>query len=304
MPYQNSRPAQPAQPAQEKRGANYTAQVANDGTELTAVNIKGAWYAQVDERVRIAHLAERGGFSMLEPAVYPLDIVLPSGERVQRWFYRAGLIYQGRTYYGTAEIDWNAPRSSPAEAENPLECAETSALGRALAAANVGVLPKGRASAEEVRKSERKSEARASAQPAQAAAPAQPAGARPVAQPARPAQPAPEETPVVGQRVAQAGWGVPAGLTQPAQPASAPQSSRPVKPEPGADGHYSMMLAFEHAKAAGIKGTAWGKLRGECGNDADSIIQAIEDILDLREPGDDGDITFSVDEELEPAGVN
>jgi len=289
---QGARPAQPAQPVKQgagqgggKKAPEYSVQVTNDGHKVLTVKVKGgAWYPMVDERIRLAH--ELGGLTFLEPAVYSLDTVGRGGVIIQRWFYRAGLIYQGRTYYGTAEIDWAVPVSeSAAEADNPLECAETSAIGRALSNANVGVLPKNRATWEEMLKAERKAEARASTPAAgQAAQPAEPVA------------------PLVAQHAAAAGWGAPVIRDEPAEPVEPAGVELPTRPEPGPDGHYSMMLAFEYAKAAGIKGGAWTSLRNECRSDADAIVATVEDILAQRLPGEEElDITFTVDEPAQPA---
>lgn len=110
------------------------------GRPVRTVRVRGGKeYVEVSERVRIAH--EEGGYTTLEPLVYNIG---------DRWFYRAGIIVDGETFYGTAEIKFGAPRGT-ADGDAPIECAETSAYGRAFAFAGIGILD-GIASADEVRR--------------------------------------------------------------------------------------------------------------------------------------------------------
>jgi hypothetical protein len=71
----------------------------------------------------------------------------------ERWFYRVALLVgEGRQFIGTAEIKFNAPPNS-ADGKSPIECAETSAVGRALGFAGFGVI-EGIASADEMQRGE------------------------------------------------------------------------------------------------------------------------------------------------------
>lgn len=95
-----------------------------------AVKIHGKEYATVAERVTAAHAA--GGFSILATEVLAL------GADTGRWYVRVQIQYGGKRYIGMSELPRNAKPGSP-EATAPLEVAETSALGRALAFAGFGV---------------------------------------------------------------------------------------------------------------------------------------------------------------------
>lgn len=108
------------------------------------VNIRGKAYVTVAGRVAAAH--EAGGFTMPEPPE-----LIHIGERT---FCRVliEVTWTTQRFYGTAEVKWNAPKGT-ADHDSPLECAETSALGRALGFAGFGSV-EGIASADEVRRNE------------------------------------------------------------------------------------------------------------------------------------------------------
>lgn len=117
------------------------------------VNIRGKAYVTVAGRVAAAH--EAGGFTMPEPPE-----LIHIGERT---FCRVliEVAASGQRFYGTAEVKWNAPKGT-ADHDSPLECAETSAVGRALGFAGFGSV-EGIASADEVRRNESLPPAAASA---------------------------------------------------------------------------------------------------------------------------------------------
>lgn len=117
-----------------------TQQQTSQGRAVRTVRVRGGKeYVEVAERVRLAH--EEGGYTELEPQVFNIG---------ERWFYRAGIVVDGQTFYGTAEIKFGA-KPGTADGDAPIECAETSAVGRAFAFAGIGILD-GIASADEVRR--------------------------------------------------------------------------------------------------------------------------------------------------------
>lgn len=101
------------------------------------VKIRGNDYITVAERVTAAH--EAGGFSMLE------SFPVLEGEHP---YWRTIILVGERQFIGTAQIKFDAKRGT-ADGDSPLECAETSALGRALGFAGFGVVD-GIASADEM----------------------------------------------------------------------------------------------------------------------------------------------------------
>lgn len=119
------------------------------------VRLNGKEYVTVSERVEAALSAETS-YQMVSAETFSL---------MERWFYRVTLLVGERQYIGTAEIKFNASASS-ADGKNPIECAETSAVGRALGFAGFGVVD-GIASADEMARSEPRQPQR----PAQATAP-------------------------------------------------------------------------------------------------------------------------------------
>ncbi len=103
------------------------------------VTIRGKQYVTVAERVAAAH--EAGGYAILSTEVLPLG----DGGRL---YVKVQLEYAQRRYIGMAEVKLGARAGTP-DGDNPLECAETSALGRALGFAGLGVVD-GIASADEL----------------------------------------------------------------------------------------------------------------------------------------------------------
>lgn len=102
-----------------------------NGAPVRVVNIRGKAYVDVAERVRLAH--SQGGFTMQSSEVFEL---------AGRAFCRVTILYRTERYIGTAEVKLNA-KPGTADHDAPLECAETSALGRALGFAGIGVLDGG-----------------------------------------------------------------------------------------------------------------------------------------------------------------
>lgn len=105
------------------------------------VKLNGKDYVTVAERVEAA-LASETSYSMANADTFNIG---------DRWFYRVVLQVGDKHYVGTAEIKFNAPSGS-ADHKNPIECAETSAVGRALGFAGFGVI-EGIASADEMQRS-------------------------------------------------------------------------------------------------------------------------------------------------------
>lgn len=103
----------------------------SNGQPVRTVTIKGRAYVDVAERVRLAH-AERGGFEMLDTEHFTIG-------DTGRWWVRVRIRQGEREYSGTAEIKLGA-KPGTADGDSPYECAETSALGRALGFAGIGVL--------------------------------------------------------------------------------------------------------------------------------------------------------------------
>ena len=91
--------------------------------------LHGKDYVEVQERVRIAHGSEHQ-FEQAETVHFSIG---------DRWFVRCVIKVDGKQFIGTAEIKFLAPKNTP-DGTNPFECAETSALGRALAFAGLGTV--------------------------------------------------------------------------------------------------------------------------------------------------------------------
>jgi len=105
---------------------------------IKTIDIKGKAYVTVAERVRLVH-SERESFEVLESIAV---------EVAGRWLWRAVIKVNEKQYIGTAEVKLNAAKNLP-DGTNPFECAETSAIGRALGFAGLGSV-ESIASAEEV----------------------------------------------------------------------------------------------------------------------------------------------------------
>jgi hypothetical protein len=86
-------------------------------------------YVEVAERVRIVHELKKE-FEVIESAPFQMG---------DRCIWRAVVKVDGKQYIGNAEAKLNAPKNTP-DGTNPFECAETSALGRALAFAGLGTV--------------------------------------------------------------------------------------------------------------------------------------------------------------------
>src|SRR6266849_5879947 len=102
------------------------------------IDIKGKPYTLIAERVRLAH-AERESFEMVSSG--PLQVG-------PMWVWQVVILVDGKKFIGTSEIKFDAPKNS-ADGTNPVACAETSAVGRALGMAGLGSV-ESIASAEEV----------------------------------------------------------------------------------------------------------------------------------------------------------
>lgn len=90
-------------------------------------------YVEVAERLRIVHAleqAEEKSFEMVESAPF---------EMAGRVLWKVVIKFNNRLFIGNAEAKMDAPKNSP-DGTNPFECAETSAMGRALAFAGLGTL--------------------------------------------------------------------------------------------------------------------------------------------------------------------
>jgi len=125
------------------------------------VNLRGKAYATVQERLAAAHgdTAQPAGIRSIETeivATAPLLIV------------RAIVTFEdGRRFTGLSEAKLDAAANS-ADGTNPVECGETSAVGRALAFAGYYGSDQGIAGAEEMRTADRARTARPGPPPAPA----------------------------------------------------------------------------------------------------------------------------------------
>jgi|GEM_PF-4621654 len=130
------------------------------GQKVATVKISGKDYVAVTERIRVIN--EIGDDYQ---AGYEI-----TGERwfemLGRWFVTVSIrTVQGQVFHGTSEVKFNAPEKS-ADGMAPAECAETSAVGRALGLAGIGVLDS-IASADEMQRSTENTTATASAETTQ-----------------------------------------------------------------------------------------------------------------------------------------
>lgn len=86
-------------------------------------------YVEVAERVRIVHELKKK-VEMVESTPFQV---------LDRWIWRVVIRVDDCPYIGNAEVKLNAQKNTP-DGTNPFECAETSALGRALAFAGLGTV--------------------------------------------------------------------------------------------------------------------------------------------------------------------
>lgn len=111
---------------------------------MKTINIKGKEYAPVVERVKEAHAQDKELSIETE--------VVEFGNRVS---VKAIVIFKGKKFTGHSQ----APYGKGMMGEVALEVAETSAVGRALGFANIGLID-GIASADEMRKAGVRTEAK------------------------------------------------------------------------------------------------------------------------------------------------
>lgn len=104
---------------------------------MKTINIRGREYVQVVERVKEAHNQDKD-------VSITTEIVDCGPSRVA---VKATVIFKGKTFTGHSQSEWGKGMMGGVA----LEVAETSAIGRALGFANIGLLD-GIASADEVRK--------------------------------------------------------------------------------------------------------------------------------------------------------
>lgn len=103
---------------------------------MKTINIKGKEYVQVVERVKEAHIQD--------PDVSITTEVVEFGDRVS---VKATVVFKGKTFTGHSQAEYGKGMMGGVA----LEVAETSAVGRALGFANIGLVD-GIASADEMRK--------------------------------------------------------------------------------------------------------------------------------------------------------
>lgn len=132
--------------------ANY--QVVNG---VKTLNMHGKNYVEVAERVTQVHEA-KAEFDILKSE--PMQVA-------DRWLWVSVIKINGHQYMGNAEIKMNAPKNTP-DGTNPFECAETSAIGRALGFAGFGSV-ESIASKDEIERGKPFSGAQEESKPAQAA---------------------------------------------------------------------------------------------------------------------------------------
>lgn len=104
---------------------------------MKTINIKGKEYVPVVERVKEAHIQDKDVSITTE--------VVNFGET--RISIKATVVIKGKTFTGHSQAEWGKGMMGGVA----LEVAETSAIGRALGFANIGLID-GIASADEIRK--------------------------------------------------------------------------------------------------------------------------------------------------------
>jgi hypothetical protein len=102
------------------------------GVSVKPIKQHGNDYVLVADRVHAAHEAEeyKLGFSMVDESQFEL---------AGRYFVRVVIEIDGKHYIGTSEIKFGASIKT-ADGMAPIECAETSAIGRALGFAGFGLI--------------------------------------------------------------------------------------------------------------------------------------------------------------------
>lgn len=103
---------------------------------MKTINIKGKEYVPVVERVKEAHMLDKD-----------LSITTDVLENENRVTVKATVVFKGKTFTGHSQAEYGKGLMGGVA----LEVAETSAIGRALGFANIGLID-GIASADEMRK--------------------------------------------------------------------------------------------------------------------------------------------------------
>jgi len=107
---------------------------------MKTINIKGKEYVPVVERVKEAHIQDK------ELSI-TTEIIETGATRVA---VKATIVFKGKTFTGHSQAEWGKGMMG----DVALEIAETSAIGRALGFANIGLID-GIASADEMRKTKK-----------------------------------------------------------------------------------------------------------------------------------------------------
>lgn len=118
-------------------------------SDVKTISYKGKPYVEVAERVRQVH-ANNLSFEVISSE--PLEVI-------GRVIFRVTILVDGKKYTGSAEAKIQNAVPKSADATNPFECAETSALGRALAFAGLGTVD-GIASYDEIARGQDRDELR------------------------------------------------------------------------------------------------------------------------------------------------
>lgn len=103
---------------------------------MKTINIKGKEYVPVVERVKEAHALDK-----------EVSITCEVNDNGTRVIAKATVVFNGKTFTGHSQAEWGKGMMGGVA----LEVAETSAIGRALGFANIGLID-GIASADEMRK--------------------------------------------------------------------------------------------------------------------------------------------------------
>lgn len=143
---------------------------------IRTIDIRGKAYVTVAERIRLVH-DQKHNFEIVESMALQI---------ADRWIWRAVIKIDDKQYIGTAEVKLNAPKNTP-DGQAPFECAETSAIGRALGMAGFGSA-ESIASFDEVYRAIAREEAQEQEAPAQDVAPQSPKS-KPQTRPTKPLAP-------------------------------------------------------------------------------------------------------------------